>query len=156
MSEKPLVFLSHATNDKSRALNFKKILEEGFKEDLEMEVEIFVSSAADAIKIGRDWQNTILEKLDAAQALIVFITPHSVNRPWIWFEIGYFWKKWKDNQKLHIYPLYAQGQEIPSPLNVLQGKMLDDEDDIKNFAEQLIIQLTANDNDLDANQRDRI
>ncbi len=128
MSKKPVFFISHASEDKAQAQIYKNILEEGFKKDLNTAIEVFVSTAPSAIRIGREWFDTVVTKLDKSDALIVLVTPNSIDRPWVWFEVGYFWKKRRDNKKFRIYPMYQKGIQIPSPLNTLQGKIIGEED----------------------------
>jgi hypothetical protein len=131
MSEKPVIFISHSSQDKELARRVKIGLEKAFKEILHTDMELFVSSSPEAIKIGSNWFNTVMDKLDLAVALIVLITESSINKPWIWFEIGYFWRKQHSKEHIAIYPLYKPGVEIPSPLNVLQAKSMSDEAEVK-------------------------
>jgi TIR domain-containing protein len=133
MSEKPVIFLSYATKDKKGALSIKKHLENVLR------AEIFVAS--NDIEIGDEWQPQILNKLDAAKALFILLTENSLNSRWIWFEIGYFWKKQTSDKTVHIYPLYVPGISIPSPLDVLQDKCLDNEDEMMSFAKSICRQL---------------
>jgi hypothetical protein len=51
-------------------------------------INVFCTSSPDAISVGIDWLSDIEQKLGVAQAVIVIITPGSIERPWLWFEIG--------------------------------------------------------------------
>lgn len=127
MSEKPVIFISHSSNDKQLAEVIKEQVEHVL---VSVKPDVFVSSAPDAIDVGDRWFETIIKKLQIADALIVLVTPTSVERKWVWFEIGYFWSK-RDQGRGHIYPLYLpQVTAIPHPLSELQAKSLDSEHEI--------------------------
>lgn len=128
MSETPVIFISHASEDKEIAIKLKKDIEKVWTEESKYfsQVEVFVSTDPAAISIGQDWHNTVIAKLQKAQIFIVLLAKNSLNRPWVWFEIGFFWNKKVTGEKVNIFPLYEAGVEIPSPLNVIQGKCLSD------------------------------
>ncbi len=130
MTEKPLVFVSYASPDEELAKFIGSQIESVLSTD---RIDVFVST----IDAGEKWFPTIQEALDRCEALVVLITPASIDRRWVWFEIGYVWAKTRD-VKRHIYPLaLSRAQEIPHPLSEHQGKFLDSKRDIENFFEQL-------------------
>ena len=43
------------------------------------------------IQHGDDFENEILKAADDCNELLVLLTPWSVNRPYVWLEIGVFW-----------------------------------------------------------------
>lgn len=132
MTEKPVIFISHASTDTPVANTLKQEIEVVFGED---KVEVFVSSLSGSIKPGTDWLKEIQEKLNAATVVVVLITPISINRPWIWFEIGASWLKMIE-KKRKIYPLCAPEIELgslPEPLSRLQASSLGKTEDIKQF-----------------------
>ena len=45
------------------------------------------------IAVGDDFEERILQALDSARELIVLLTPWSLERPYIWAEIGAAWLK---------------------------------------------------------------
>ncbi|MBI1802168.1 MAG: toll/interleukin-1 receptor domain-containing protein [Chloroflexi bacterium] len=45
------------------------------------------------IAIGEDFEEIILQALDRADELLVLLTPWSLNRPYVWAEIGAAWSK---------------------------------------------------------------
>ena len=87
--EKPIVFISHTKTDYAIA----NILNAEIKRVFANDVQVFASSVPGTVKPGADWLNEVEENLDKAKAVIVLITPISINRPWIWFEIGASWSK---------------------------------------------------------------
>ena len=135
MTEKPVIFISHASTDKFVANILKQEIEVVFGDG----VEVFVSSIPGSIEPGSDWLNGIQKKLDDATIVIVLITPISINRPWIWFEIGASWLKMIE-KKRKIYPLCAPEIELsslPEPLSRLQAISLGKAEDIKLFFKSL-------------------
>jgi hypothetical protein len=125
------VFVSHATEDKDvvRAWHEgfvngieKAAVQKGIKADgLLSRMEIFISSSPNAIAVGNDWFETLMQKLDETHALLPFITSNSVSKRWVWFEVGYFWNRMRKDKTLKIYPYIEKGLELPSPLNIIQG-----------------------------------
>lgn len=132
MSEKPVVFISHATStDKHLAEVLKNQLEYSLSS---IKPEIFVSSTPEAIDIGTRWFDTVIEKLKTAKALILLITPQSVERHWVWFELGFFWSQARE----HIYPLYVPTvKSIPHPLSEIQAKSLSNLNELEVFLNKL-------------------
>lgn len=135
MSEaKPVIFLSHASDDKELAELLAEQIRVMFGRDT---VKVFVSSEPDAIGAGDKWFPTILQQLEEATALVVLLTPNSIDRRWVWFEIGYFWRKVETSEG-RLYPLHTPSiKEIPHPLNELQAKSLKDREQLKTFASNL-------------------
>lgn len=135
MAEKPVIFISHASTDKPVAHVIKLEIEIVFGDN----VEVFVSSLPGSIEPGSDWLKPIQKKLDEATIVIVLITPISIHRPWIWFEIGASWMKMIE-KKRKIYPLCAPETELsslPEPLSRLQALSLGKAEDIKLFFKSL-------------------
>ena len=134
MSEKPVIFISHSSKDKELADKFKKILEGCFQ----FQIDVFASSNPEAISVGRDWFDEIIQKIDKATVLLALVTPISVKSNWVWFEIGFYWNLYlKDGQNRKIIPLYTPDVEVPSPLNTLQAKAITEEDEMKAFHREL-------------------
>lgn len=76
------IFISHSSidtwvtiqiQDKLKALNLSTFLDEN------------------CIDIGDDFENVILEELKSSDELLVLLTPWSLNRPYIWIELGAAW-----------------------------------------------------------------
>lgn len=134
MSEKPVIFISHSSKDKELADKFKKILEECFQ----FQIDVFASSNPEAISVGRDWFNEVIQKIESATVLLILVTPTAITRPWIWFETGFYWNFYlNDTQGRMIIPLYTPDVEIPSPLNTLQAKVMNKADEMKVFHREL-------------------
>lgn len=135
---KPRLFISHATSDGDFANAVKQEIEKVFAND----VDVFCTSSPGAISVGTDWLSEIESKLGNAQAVITIITPISVERPWLWFEVGATWAKGR-TEKCKIYPLCAPEIEVgnlPSPLDRLQALSMGKAQELKMLFEALIQQ----------------
>ncbi len=136
--EKPVLFISHATTDAEFAIAVQQEIEKVFANGL----EVFCTSSPAAISPGSDWLTDIENKLSKAQAVIAIITPTSIERPWLWFEVGATWGKGRAGD-CKIYPLCAKEinlSELPSPLDRLQALSLGRAQDLKILFEALVEQ----------------
>ena len=127
--EKPVIFVSHAATDRPIADILKAEIDRVFANG----VDVFASSVPGTIKPGDDWLEKINENLSKSKAVIVLITPVSINRPWIWFEVGASWSKMLGGFG-QIYPVYApeiKVSELPEPLSRLNALSLGKEDQVK-------------------------
>ena len=133
--EKPVVFLSHASSDAPFANAVMTEIQKVFAGG----VEVFCTSSPGAIAVGRDWLTDIEEKLGISKAVIAIVTPVSIERPWLWFEIGATWSKGREGA-CKIYPLCAKEVDLtslPSPLDRLQALSLGKAADLKMLFEAL-------------------
>lgn len=136
--KKPTLFISHATSDAEFANAVKQEIEKVFANG----VNVFCTSSPGAIPVGNDWLSNIESKLSVTQAVIAIVTPVSIERPWLWFEIGATWSKGRTGD-CHIYPLCAPEVELsalPAPLDRLQALSLGKVTDLKLLFEALISQ----------------
>jgi hypothetical protein len=112
---KPVVFVSHITEEAKLAALIKERIETAF---LGM-IEVFVSSDVKSIQPGARWLSTISDNLQAAEVMLVLCSKTSVRRPWINFEAGAAWVK-----EIHTVPVchtdLARNQ-LPAPLSQLQA-----------------------------------
>ena len=136
--QKPSVFVSHASTDGEFANAVKQEVEKVFANG----VSVFSTSSPGAIGVGHDWLNEIERRLESAQAVIAIVTPVSIERPWLWFEVGATWSRGRQNQ-LRIYPLCAPEVDLgrlPSPLDRLQALSMGKASDLKLLFQGLISQ----------------
>jgi len=132
MSDKPVIFISHATEDKAIAL----VLQQQIIAALGIDASnAFLSVDSYAIPSGSDWFEEIKKSLDRADALAVIVSPYSMNSIWVGYEIGYFWHKAKGKER--IYPLIVPETELKGPIERLQGKSLSDPAGLKAFFNKL-------------------
>ena len=139
--QKPVVFISHASTDGEFANAVKYEIEKVFTND----VAVFSTSSPGAISVGSDWLAEIESRLECAQAVIAIVTPVSIERPWLWFEVGATWSRGRQ-QKLKIYPLCAPEMDLghlPSPLDRLQALSMGKAADLKLLFQALIDQFQS-------------
>jgi len=120
--EKPTVFISHAVTDEPIARVVRDEIKRIFADD----VKVFASSVPGVIKPGAEWLKDIGDSLSAATAVIVIVSPTSINRPWVWFEVGASWSKMEEGEGRIIpvcVPEIDKGS-LPEPLGRLQAMSL--------------------------------
>lgn len=136
--KKPTLFVSHATSDGEFAEAVRQEIDKVFANG----INVFSTSSPGAIPVGNDWLSDIENRLNSAQAIIAIVTPVSIERPWLWFEIGATWLNGRKGD-CRIYPLCAQEinlSELPEPLSRLQALSLGKATDLKMLFEGLIKQ----------------
>src|SRR2546423_6719311 len=130
---KSLVFISHISDEREIAIEFKSLIEEHF---LGL-IDVFVSSDGQSIKMGQKWLDHVSEELKQCNVEIVICSPMSITRPWINFEAGAGWIR-----DIPVIPLCHSGispSDLPAPLNLLQAAKATDVSDLK-----LILPVLAN------------
>ena len=103
------IFISHHSRDERLAVRLKKLLSEVFHE----EHDVFLSCD---LAGGADWLKAISDFLDKKPYTIVIATKTSVQRPWVWFELGAAWKA-----RATVVPLRGKNVTLPYPLNGMTG-----------------------------------
>jgi hypothetical protein len=120
--QKPTVFLSHAVTDEPIA----KVIHDEIRRIFANGVNVFASSVPGVVKPGKDWLREIRVNLDAATAVIVIVSPVSLNRPWVWFEVGASWSRMENGEGVILpvcVPEVDKG-DLPEPLGRLQAMSL--------------------------------
>lgn len=133
---KPTVFLSHAATDEP----IVRVLHDEIKRVFANGVDVFASSVPGELKAGDPWLDRVNEKLRVASAVIVLITPISLNRPWIWFEVGASWSRMEDGQG-RILPVCVPEIDkgsLPEPLSRLHAMSLGKSAETKAVFEALV------------------
>lgn len=130
MSDKPVIFISHSSKDKTLAA----LIREQIAVALDISVEnIFLTP--DSVYTGADWKDAIVEALNKTNYFVILVSENSMESNWVWFEIGYIWSK----PKVPIIPLLssANPQDVKHPLNTLQWKSLGDRGGLRRFFSEL-------------------
>lgn len=120
-----MIFLSHIHEEKALALKIKEALENEFAGF----VDVFVSSDGVSIPAGANFLKRIETGLTDCIGAIYLISPASVKRNWINFELGAVWvrnviSQRDGNQEIPAIPVCHSGSTpgtLPSPLNNLNG-----------------------------------
>lgn len=121
---KPIVFISHITEEKEFAEAVKMLIKKSYLGA----VEIFVSSDQDSIEAGSKWLNKVNDALKDCIIELVLCSEISVKRSWINFEAGAGWVR--DIPTIPVCHSGMQKGSLPVPLNSLQAVNLNDKDDI--------------------------
>lgn len=114
------IFISHAVKDTQLAQEVAKLIQRA-----DATRQVFVASRPGDISPGQEWPEAIYRELRNADVYLALLTPSSITRPWVWFEIG---AAWMSGQLL--IPVVAGGlqiAEVPSPVDLRQLYMLQDE-----------------------------
>lgn len=136
--EKPTVFISHAVTDEPIANVVRGEIRRIFADG----VTVFASSVPGVIEPGAEWLDAIQENLSSATAVLVIVSPTSINRPWVWFEVGASWSKMEEGQGSIIpvcVPEIDKGS-LPEPLGRLQAMSLGVASETKEVFQTLIRQ----------------
>ena len=120
-----LIFLSHIHEEKALAVLVKQALEEEFSGF----VDVFVSSDVSSIPAGSNFLKKIEEGLVNCIGAIYLISPVSVKRNWINFELGAVWVRnvisiRGGNAEIPTLPMCHSGMvpgNLPAPLNNLNA-----------------------------------
>lgn len=138
--KKPVMFISHAHADKSIIAALKEQLDRVFANGL----EVFASSIQ-GINPGNDWFSRIKENLNDSTVFLVVITPVSMDKNWVWFELGAFWSKitTDSENRGYLFPLLAgiTPDKLPRPISDLQAISLDKPEEITRFFNELCQQI---------------
>lgn len=125
-----LIFLSHIHEEKELA----QIIQTAIEEEFAGFVEVFVSSDGKSIPAGANLLNVIEEGLVNCVAAIYLISPYSLKRNWINFELGAVWIRnvtslSKKKAAIPTIPICHSGAKVsalPAPLshlNAIQGNL---------------------------------
>lgn len=112
---KPLIFISHITEENAFALMVKKLIDKAYN----LGFELFISSDVSGISAGSPWIDNINNALKQCSLMISLCSPQSVQRPWINYEAGAAWGLGKT-----IIPLLHSGLNISAlkaPLSQFQA-----------------------------------
>ena len=129
---KPVVFISHISEEKEIALALKELLNSSFLEML----DVFVSSDFESVNLGQKWLDDITTALKECRAEIIICSPVSVERQWINFEAGAGWIR-----DIPVIPLCHSGiepNELPIPLKLLQAGKVTEEASLKEIFRVLV------------------
>jgi len=124
---KPVVFLSHSSQDQPILGRLKDALHERTGGT----VEFFLSSDGESIPLGRNWVHKIEEALTSSTVVLVFLSPTSMESSWLYFEAGFAYKA-----QAQVVPIAILGidlGQLPPPIGLLQGFNLRTFDGLNNI-----------------------
>ena len=117
------IFISHINEERPLALRLQKLLETA----LSPKPPVFVSSDYDSIRSGEEWYRAILLGIRRSEAVVVLLSPQSIDRRWINFEAGIGL-----GQESQVIPVVWRGltkEEVSFPLGQLHARELDEGDE---------------------------
>ncbi|HMW57738.1 MAG TPA: toll/interleukin-1 receptor domain-containing protein [Burkholderiaceae bacterium] len=91
---------------------------------------------AGQLAYGDDFRETILNELGSSDEILVFLTPSSTKRPWVFAEIGAMLVRGKRIVALRYGPTESELQEI-GVLSLLGTKTLLRMEDLEEYVRQL-------------------
>ncbi len=124
--DRPIVFISHISEESTIAVTIKKLIDESFLGML----DVFVSSDnGESLPMGSRWLQRINDALKKCSVELILCSPQSIKRPWINFEAGAGWIR-----GIPVIPLCHSGMEpggLPVPLDSLQAAKISDVESLK-------------------------
>ena len=135
------IFISHASKNKEIVLKFAEFLE-----SVSSEIEVFCSSENGRIKVGKNFIQTIFEKLGASDLFVPILSKEYYESRFCMIELGvaysYLFNKYENNGEEYIIPfaLYPvrKGQALSgTPMVNIQVGEVNDEEDIRSFLEYI-------------------
>ncbi len=82
-----IIFVSHAHEDEAFASAIKTWLEDNLNDSFDF-IDVFVSSNRASVPIGAIWFDTLRKNLNNAAICLCLVSPHSIERRWLYFESG--------------------------------------------------------------------
>lgn len=136
ISQQPLIFISHSSKDAALA----SVIQSQITDTTGLATErVFRSTDPVSIPPGSDWFNIINAALDSVTALVVILSPYSIQSMWVGYEIGYFWNRSGGQGK--IYPLLVPQTRIDGPIQRLNYIPLGDIEKVQTFFKHLCVTL---------------
>jgi hypothetical protein len=107
------LFLSYASADGATASELRAALER-------KNVRCFMAERD--VAVGTEWQDAIRNALIGAGRILILITPRSLNRPWVFMEIGAAWALGKS-----LIPALVQvnPNDLPDPIRGSQARVIE-------------------------------
>jgi len=136
-----LIFLSHIHEERELAI----IIQEAIEEEFSGFVTVFVSSDGKTIPAGSNFLKRIEKGLVDCVAAIYLISPKSVKRNWINFELGAVWIRNHVNElnagpEIPVIPICHSGIQpsaLPMPLTNLNSIVATDASHLKSVFESI-------------------
>ena len=112
---KPLVFMSHSSKDSEALIALEALLEE---RSAGM-IDFFLACDGQSLRFGENWVAGVSDALAKANLMFVFLSEHSVDSHWVWFETGH-----ASGKDIRVVPVGLPGTEISkvgAPISFRQG-----------------------------------
>jgi hypothetical protein len=126
MSGRPLVFISHISEERTSAAQLKLVL----SRDFQGLINVFVSS--ESIGAGEEWRPRVDTALRECGLFIVLCSPESVTKPWINHEVGAVSLR-KGVPVVPVCHLGLSPRNLTGPLSGRQAIAVENADDLKSL-----------------------
>lgn len=132
--KKPLVFISHASEDKNMANAVRRWLIKAYRLDEEC---VFASSSPTCISGNSFFTSRIGEALRLENVMIVLLSPDAIQNRWIAFEVGSGF-----GRNSLVSPILCRGAKVSdlkdrNPLGFLQAKYADNKDELEAVLQEI-------------------
>jgi hypothetical protein len=130
------LFLSHDSRDRERA----KAIAQAVQRLTLGQISVWHSSddgPNGGLRPGQVWLDEIRRQIADSRALVVLLTPQSLNRPWLLFEAG-FGAAQANCAVIPVCVGIDSVADVPFPLAMYQAFQLADYDSLKRFIEKLL------------------
>ncbi len=127
------IFIVHADEDKDFTEAFGKQIQKIFNIPSD---RIFTASDSKSIPLGEQWYSYIVDAHKFSKIGIVLLTPNSVSRPWVNFEVGGFVLR-NTSSPISICCCKETVDKIEFPISGLQYRKLYDKSDREAIIEKL-------------------
>lgn len=130
------LFLSHDSRDRERA----KAIAQAIQRLTLKQISVWHSSddgPSGGLRPGQVWLDEIRRQISESRALVVLLTPQSLNRPWLLFEAGFG----ASQESCAVIPVCVgidSVTDVPFPLAMYQAYQLADYDSLRSFVEKLL------------------
>jgi hypothetical protein len=121
-NRKTIVFVSYAHEDAP----FASALKDWLEDSLLGSINVFVSSHRANVQYGDVWFDNVRENLRRAAICICLVSPHSIERRWLYFESGAAFLK-----EIPVVPICLGGvkiKDLQQPLNFSEALELPDQE----------------------------
>lgn len=126
---RPLVFLSHITEEAP----FAQVVKEIIDDHLLGGVDVYISSDTEINRAGDQWLRGIEDALERCAALLMIVSPKSIARPWVNIEAGAAWMRHiqarRTGTRFPVLPLCHTGLvpgKLPLPWSTFSGASLNE------------------------------
>lgn len=127
------VFISHATADSDIALKIQDKIQTHF-----YGTNVFVSSDKVSLPADQNWLDRLHADLMKARTIIFILTPDSITRPWVWFELGDCWaREQRDEIAMFVARAGLSPEQVPMPFNLMQVLDLTLKEDVAKLFREL-------------------
>lgn len=130
------LFLSHDARDREKAQAIADLIQQLTLGQISV-WHMSGEGPEGGLRPGQVWLDEIRRRIAASRALVVLLTPRSLNRPWLLFEAG-FGAAHPDCLVIPVCVGIDSVNDVPFPLGMYQAYQLSDYDSLRRFVHKLL------------------